>query len=82
MWHSHEDEDEMFQVFKGTLILEFREKTVEIGPREVFIVPRGVEHLPRTKNKEEVWLMLFEPVSTKHTGELVTERTVSDQEWI
>ena len=80
MWHSHEDEDELFMVIKGTLIMHFRDKSVETKPGEILIVPKGVEHLPETT--EEVWVMLFEPKETKHTGKLESERTVHVQEWI
>ncbi len=81
IWHSHEGEDELFVVKKGTLIMDFRDRTVEIGPGEILVVPKGVEHRPRTKS-EEVWLMLIEPKSTKHTGAIEHEMTVNDQEWI
>jgi mannose-6-phosphate isomerase-like protein (cupin superfamily) len=67
VWHSHAHEDELFVVFKGTLIMEFRERTLEVKTGEMLIVPKGVEHLPRT-NGEEVWVMLVEPKSTLHTG--------------
>ncbi|MGB0523291.1 MAG: cupin domain-containing protein [Flammeovirgaceae bacterium] len=81
VWHSHEHEDELFLVYKGTLILEFRDRVEHIGEGQMIIVPRGVEHLPRT-NGEEVWLMLFEPKATLHTGDVEHERTINDQEWI
>ncbi|MEO6039106.1 MAG: cupin domain-containing protein [Saprospiraceae bacterium] len=81
IWHSHAEEDELFVVLQGTLIMEFREKTVEVGPGEILIVPKGVEHLPRT-NGEEVWIMLIEPKSTKHTGEVIHEKTVQELDWL
>jgi len=81
VWHSHEHEDELFLVFKGTLILEFRDRIEEVGEGELCIVPKGVEHLPRT-NGEEVWLLLFEPKNTLHTGDVEHEKTTNDQEWI
>jgi len=68
-------------VFKGTLILEFRDRVEEVREGEILIVPKGVEHLPRT-NGEEVWLMLFEPKNTLHTGEVAHEKTTNQQEWI
>tara|TARA_R110001599_G_C12264884_1_gene660780 strand:+ start:4965 stop:5336 length:372 start_codon:yes stop_codon:yes gene_type:complete len=82
VWHSHENEDEMFLVWKGTLIMEFRDRTEVIQEGEMIIVPKGVEHNPRTENGEEVWVMLFEPAVTQHTGKVVHERTHNDQEWI
>ena len=81
VWHSHADEDELFVVLKGTLIMEFRDKIVEVAPGEILVVPKGVEHLPRT-NGEEVQLMLIEPKSTKHTGAVVHEKTKTEEVWI
>jgi mannose-6-phosphate isomerase-like protein (cupin superfamily) len=81
VWHKHDHEDELFVVTKGTLFMEFRDKTVEIKEGEILTVPKGVEHRPHT-NGEEVFVMLIEPKATKHTGDLVTERTVEQLEWI
>jgi mannose-6-phosphate isomerase-like protein (cupin superfamily) len=72
-FHHHEHEDEMFLIVKGTLKMEFRDKTVEINPGEFIIVPRGVEHKPIAE--EEVELILFEPASTLNTGNIKNERT-------
>jgi mannose-6-phosphate isomerase-like protein (cupin superfamily) len=82
VWHKHDNEDELFVVLAGTLMMDFRDKTVSVKPGEILIVPKGVEHRPWTNNNEEVKLMLVEPQSTKHTGDLVTEKTVERQEWI
>ena len=81
VWHSHADEDELFMVFRGTLHMTFRDKTVVVEPGEMIIVPKGVEHCPRT-NGEEVYILLFEPVETKHTGAVEHERTVKQYDWI
>ena len=81
IWHSHQDEDEMFIVFKGTLIMDFRNETTETKEGEILIIPKGVEHRPRT-NGEEVWIMLIEPKTTKHTGNIEHEKTVKEFEWI
>ena len=82
VWHSHENEDELFMVFKGTLLIDFRNgKTVKVKEGEILIVPRGVEHRPRT-NGEIVYNLLFEPKTTLHTGSKDTEMTVKDLEWI
>ncbi len=77
IWHKHEDEDELFQVIKGTLYMKFRDKTVEVKAGELIVVPKGVEHCPSTKDNEEVHVLLFEKLSTKHTGETKSERTIS-----
>ncbi len=80
IWHSHEDEDELFMVVKGTLYMDFRDRTEVINEGEIIIVPRGVEHKPRTE--EEVHVMLFEPMSTRHTGDVVSDRTKTELEEI
>jgi mannose-6-phosphate isomerase-like protein (cupin superfamily) len=74
LWHHHQNEDELFLVLRGTLELELRDGTVTLGPGEMYIVPRGVEHRPVAR--EEVHLLLFEPASTLNTGNLENERTV------
>jgi mannose-6-phosphate isomerase-like protein (cupin superfamily) len=81
VWHRHEHEDELFVVLEGTLMMDFRDKTVATKPGEILIVPSGVEHRPWTNN-EEVKILLVEPKSTKHTGDLIVEQTVVKQEWI
>ena len=78
VWHAHQDEDELFFVVKGSLRIEFRDKTVTLNEGEMLIVPRGVEHNPVAD--EETWLMLFEPTAIKHTGEVESERTVKEYE--
>lgn len=68
IWHDHADEDELFLVLKGRLRMDFRDHSVELGEGEMLIVPRGVEHRPVAE--EEVHVLLFEPASTKHTGDV------------
>ena len=80
IWHKHEDEDEMFLVLKGTLKIEFRDRTETIQENEIIIVPKGVEHKPIAK--EEVSIMLFEPATTINTGALENERTRKNLESI
>ncbi len=82
VWHSHEKEDELFMVFKGTLLIDFRNgKTVEVKEGEILIIPKGVEHRPHT-NDEIVFNLLFEPKTTLHTGNIVNEMTVNKLDWI
>ncbi len=79
VWHDHAEEDELFYILKGTLLIDFRDReTVELHPGEFCVVPRGVEHNPRTKDGMEVHLMLIEPATTKHTGTVETDRTVKE----
>lgn len=75
VWHAHEQEDELFQVLKGTLYMKFRDRTEVVQEGEIIVVPKGVEHCPSTKNGEEVHLLLFEKLSTAHTGTVVHEMT-------
>lgn len=74
IWHHHENEDELFLVIKGQLLMRLRDRDVRINPGEFLIVPRGVEHMPVAQ--EEVHLMLLEPKTTLNTGNVRNERTV------
>ncbi len=75
VWHTHENEDELFQVLKGTLYMQFRDRTEKVEEGEIIVVPKGVAHNPMTKNGEEVHLLLFEKRSTAHTGDVQHEMT-------
>lgn len=68
VWHKHDHEDELFYVVKGCLRMEFRDKTVIVGENEMILVPCGVEHRPVAP--QEVAVILFEPASTKNTGNI------------
>lgn len=70
VWHKHDDTDDFFLVLKGVLDIELRDRTVTLGPGEMFIVPKGVEHRPVAK--EEVHLLLIEPSGTPNTGDNAT----------
>ena len=83
VWHHHEAEDELFLVVKGTLIMHIRdekgERAIEIREGELIIIPRGMEHKPKTASGGgEVHVLLVEPSSTLHTGNVVNERTVHE----
>jgi mannose-6-phosphate isomerase-like protein (cupin superfamily) len=80
VWHSHEQEDELFLVLKGSFVMEYRQRSVMVMQNEFVIVPRGVEHRPVAA--EEVWVMLFEPATTVNTGDLRNERTHEQPERI
>ena len=73
VWHSHENEDELFLVIKGKFNMELRDKTVEINEGEFFIVLRGIKHKPIAA--EEVHILLFEPATTLNTGDVQNELT-------
>ena len=76
IWHHHDNEDELFLVIKGQLLMRLRDREVRIGPGEFLIVPRGVEHMPVAE--EEVHLLLLEPKTTLNTGNVRNERTVEE----
>jgi mannose-6-phosphate isomerase-like protein (cupin superfamily) len=78
IWHSHEDEDELFLVLRGSFRMEFRDRNVDLAAGEFLIVPRGVEHRPVAD--EEVAVLLFEPAGTLNTGNTRNERTVEQLE--
>jgi mannose-6-phosphate isomerase-like protein (cupin superfamily) len=79
-WHHHDEEDELFLVVRGTLRMELRDGAVTIGEGEFFIVPRGVEHRPVAES--EVHVVLFEPASTRNTGNVTSDRTRERLNWI
>ena len=74
VWHHHDDEDELFMVLKGSLSILLRDREVKLGEGEFFIVPRGVEHKPVAE--EEAHVLLFEPDTTRNTGNVTTELTI------
>ena len=80
VWHDHKNEDELFYVLKGKLIIEFRNKKVEVNEGEIIVIPKGVEHRPIAK--DEGWMLLFEPRNTKHTGDVKHELTIDKCEKI
>jgi mannose-6-phosphate isomerase-like protein (cupin superfamily) len=70
VWHSHADTDDFFLVLKGRLTIRMREGDVTLGPGEVFVVPKGVEHCPVAN--EETHILLIEPSGTPNTGDAAT----------
>ena len=80
VWHHHEAEDEMFFVVKGCLTMRLPDKEIRVEEGEFLIVPRGVAHCPAAP--EEVHVLLFEPKSTAHTGNVRSELTVDTLDWI
>lgn len=80
VWHSHDDTDETFYVLDGELRIDFRDGSVELGPGDLYVVPRGVEHKPYAA--QEVRMMLIEPRGVKNTGDEGGELTVENDRWI
>ncbi|MEO7086345.1 MAG: cupin domain-containing protein [Gemmatimonadaceae bacterium] len=80
VWHSHDDEDELFLIVKGQLVIQLEDGAVTMGPGQFVVVPRGVRHNPVAG--DECWVVLIETVSTLHTGDVVTARTRSIAEQV
>ena len=70
VWHRHEDTDDFFLVLKGRLRIELRDGNVELGPGDLYVVPKGVEHRPVAD--EEAHILLIEPTGTPNTGDAAT----------
>lgn len=70
IWHKHDDTDDFFLVLSGRLRLELRDGTVSLGPGEVFVVPKGVEHRPAAE--EECHILLIERQGTPNTVDPAT----------
>ena len=70
VWHAHDDTDDFFLVLKGVLDIHLRDRIVTLGPGQMYVVPRGVEHRPVAR--EEVHMLLIEPTGTPNTGDAAT----------
>lgn len=80
IWHSHADTDEAFLVIEGQLRIDLRDGAVLLGPGELYVVPKGVEHKPYAER--EVKMLLIEPRGVINTGEVGGERTAQNDVWI
>jgi mannose-6-phosphate isomerase-like protein (cupin superfamily) len=80
VWHQHADTDESFVVIEGVLRIDFRDGSVRLGPGEMFVVLKGVEHKPYAE--AEVKLLLIEPRGVRNTGDAGGERTAENNVWI
>jgi mannose-6-phosphate isomerase-like protein (cupin superfamily) len=67
VWHSHPDTDDLFVVLSGRLVIQLRDRDVELGPGQLYVVPAGVEHCPRADGEAHV--LLIEPEGTPNTGD-------------
>ena len=79
VWHKHDETDELFLVTKGSLVIRFRDRELTLGPGELVVVPKGIEHLPVAE--EECEVLLIEPAGTPNTGDAGGDRTV-EPEWL
>jgi mannose-6-phosphate isomerase-like protein (cupin superfamily) len=80
IWHAHEKEDELFLVIKGKVLIKLRDKEIKLNEGEMLIVPHGIEHKPVAE--EEAHILMFEPLSTLNTGNVLNEHTVEETERI
>ena len=80
IWHSHEDTDETFIVIEGKINIEFEDGTIELSEGEMIVVPKGKKHRPYAD--EEAKIMLIEPKGVRNTGEIVSDLTSDDNQWI
>lgn len=79
VWHHHDQEDELFLVLRGTLVIKLRERDLVVGEGQLVVIPRGVDHMPVAA--DEVHVLLLEPRTTRNTGQLQNDRTVA-AEWL
>ena len=80
VWHQHEHEDELFMVIKGNLTIKLRGKDICLNEGELFIIPKGTEHMPVAD--KEVHVLMFEPKGTINTGNIKSEKTIESIEEI
>jgi len=80
VWHKHDDEDELFMVIQGSMIIKLRDQDILLNKGEFTIVPRGIEHKPIAE--EEAHVLMFEPKTTLNTGDAESEFKVEKLEWI
>ena len=80
VWHQHEETDELFLVVHGQLRIELRDGHVDLGPGQLYVVPKGVEHKPVAE--KECHIMLIEPAGTINTGDAGGPRTANADEWL
>ena len=80
VWHNHEDQDELFFVYKGTLIIEFRDKEVKLKEGDMIVVPKGKKHKPYAD--KEAKIMIIEPKGITNTGDITNDFTAENDQWV
>ena len=80
IWHSHPETDETFIIMEGTLVMNFRDRKVEVHAGEMIVIPKGVEHKPSSRNGYKA--ILIEPEGVSNTGDVRNEITIEKVEWV
>lgn len=78
VWHSHPETDDFFLVVSGRLVIDLPDRSVELGPGELFVVPRGVRHRPRAEGEAQI--LLIEPTGTPNTGDSIERDAAPEEE--
>jgi len=80
VWHSHPETDETFIIIEGTLVMNFRDRKVEVQTGEIIVIPKGVEHQPSSETGYKA--LLIEPEGVANTGNVQNEITITEVEWV
>jgi mannose-6-phosphate isomerase-like protein (cupin superfamily) len=80
IWHSHSETDETFIIMEGKLVMNFRDRKVEVRVGEMIVIPKGVEHKPSSENGYKA--LLIEPEGVSNTGDVRNEITIEKIEWV
>lgn len=80
VWHRHPETDETFIVLDGTLVMNLRDGRVEVGAGEMIVIPKGVEHRPSSEDGYKA--LLIEPEGVPNTGDVRSEITIEEVEWV
>jgi len=80
VWHSHPDTDETFMIIEGTLVMNFRDRKVEVDKGEMIVIPKGVEHKPSSENGYKA--ILIEPEGVPNTGNVESDMTIEKIQWV
>ena len=80
VWHSHPETDETFIIIEGTLVMNFRDRKVEVKTGEIIVIPKGVEHKPSSETGYKA--LLIEPEGVANTGNVQNEITITEVEWV
>jgi mannose-6-phosphate isomerase-like protein (cupin superfamily) len=80
IWHSHPETDETFIIMEGALVMNFRDRKVEVHAGEMIVIPKGVEHKPSSENGYKA--LLIEPEGVPNTGDVRSEITIEKLEWV